>query len=476
MIKKTLLVFMLLIIASIQAQKITIKGIVSDKDGALPGVSVLIKGTTTRADTDFDGAYTIKAKEGDVLVYSYLGYETIEIMVALEKIINVTLKEGGELLDEIVVASYGRKLSKRKSAAALVTLKGRISGISISKKSDSGYMEETFKPQSGQLTAAEINDLEKWDEWKKLSHKQDFIKEEKNWKFDLGEKLEVFVVNNNQEPIINAKVFLIDDQKNIKQGVTDVFGKAVFLKNSSQFFTIQTFYNKQVKGKRLYRDISKTIFQYHSVSKKIKGLDVMFTIDATGSMGDEISYLKSEIENIITRVDSTIKEKRIALTFYRDLTDSYVVKDFDFSSNIIEVKDNLSKQRAEGGGDYEEAVEIALKKSLSMNWRENAKTKLMFLMLDAPPHLNQENIKIIKEQINKAKSMGIKIIPIVASDSNKSVEYLMRYFSVYTNGTYVFLTDDSGIGNKHMKPSAKDFKVEKLNDLIVRLINKYSGV
>ena len=72
--------------------------------------------------------------------------------------------------------------------------------------------------------------------------------------------------------------------------------------------------------------------------------------------------------------------------------------------------------------------------------------------------------------------MGIKIIPLVASDANKSVEYLMRYFSVYTNGTYVFLTDDSGIGNKHMKPSTKDFKVEKLNDLIVRLINKYSGV
>lgn len=476
MIKKTLLVFMLLIIASLQAQKITIKGIVSDKAGVLPGVSVLIKGTANGADTDFDGAYTIEANVGDVLVYSYLGYETIEKTVALEKIINITMKEGGEVLDEIIVASYGRKLSKRKSAAALIKLKGRASGISISKKSASGYMEEIFKPQSGLLTAAEINDLEKWNEWKKLTQKQDFIEEEKKWGFDLGDKLEVFLVDNNQDPIINVKVFLIDDQKNIKQGVTDVFGKAVFFKNSSQFFTIQTLYKQQVRGKRLNKDISKTIFQYDSVSQKLKGLDVMFTIDATGSMGDEISYLKSEIENIITRVDSTIQEKRIALTFYRDLTDSYVVKDFDFSSNIIEVKENLSKQKAEGGGDYEEAVEIALKKSLSMNWRENAKTKLIFLMLDAPPHLNQENIKIIKEQINKAKSMGIKIIPIVASDANKSVEYLMRYFSVYTNGTYVFLTDDSGIGNKHMKPSTKDFKVEKLNDLIVRLINKYSGV
>ncbi len=52
----------------------------------------------------------------------------------------------------------------------------------------------------------------------------------------------------------------------------------------------------------------------------------------------------------------------------------------------------------------------------------------------------------------------------------------MRYFSVSTNGTYVFLTDDSGIGNKHLKPTATDFKDEKLNDLIVRLIEKYAGV
>ena len=71
---------------------------------------------------------------------------------------------------------------------------------------------------------------------------------------------------------------------------------------------------------------------------------------------------------------------------------------------------------------------------------------------------------------------GIKIIPIVASGANKNVEFLMRYFSVATNGTYVFLTDDSGIGNPHIKPTTDDFKVEKLNDLIVRLIEKYSGV
>ena len=202
----------------------------------------------------------------------------------------------------------------------------------------------------------------------------------------------------------------------------------------------------------------------------------MFTIDATGSMGDEINYLKSELKNIISRLDKSIEKKRVALTFYRDSGDEYIVRDFDFSEDIEDVKETLSKQNADGGGDYEEAVEQALAISMSKDWNSNAKSRLMFLLLDAPPHYTQENVSVIKEQIRIAQERGIKIIPVVASGANKTVEFLMRFFSVSTNGTYVFLTDDSGIGNPHLKPSASDYKIEKLNDLIVRLIEKYSGI
>ena len=107
------------------AQEKTVSGTVGDKDGALPGVSVLIKGTTTGTDTDFDGKYTIKANVGDVLVFSYLGYETVERTVGNASVINVTLKEGGEVLDEIVVTSYGRALNSKKSAASLARVDGK---------------------------------------------------------------------------------------------------------------------------------------------------------------------------------------------------------------------------------------------------------------------------------------------------------------------------------------------------------------
>lgn len=60
------------------AQEKTVSGTVSDATGSLPGVSILIKGTTKGTETDFNGKFTIKANNGDVLSFSYVGYKTIE--------------------------------------------------------------------------------------------------------------------------------------------------------------------------------------------------------------------------------------------------------------------------------------------------------------------------------------------------------------------------------------------------------------
>ena len=72
------------------AQEKTVSGTVSDKDGVLPGVNVLIKGTSKGVDTDFDGKYTTKVQVGDILVFSYLGYETVEKKVGDASTIDVS--------------------------------------------------------------------------------------------------------------------------------------------------------------------------------------------------------------------------------------------------------------------------------------------------------------------------------------------------------------------------------------------------
>ena len=89
------------------AQEKTVSGTVSDESGSLPGVSIIIKGSTKGTETDFDGKYSIQAKAGDVLVFRYLGYKASERTVGASNVINVKLAEDANVLDEIVVVGDG---------------------------------------------------------------------------------------------------------------------------------------------------------------------------------------------------------------------------------------------------------------------------------------------------------------------------------------------------------------------------------
>lgn len=108
------------------AQQKSITGTVSDKSGVLPGVSVVIEGSNRGVETDFDGKYSIEANSGDVFVFRYLGYETAKVSVgkAIDNVINVTLVEGGEVLDEIVITAFGIKRSEKALGYSVQSIKG----------------------------------------------------------------------------------------------------------------------------------------------------------------------------------------------------------------------------------------------------------------------------------------------------------------------------------------------------------------
>ncbi|AUP79116.1 SusC/RagA family TonB-linked outer membrane protein [Flavivirga eckloniae] len=105
-----------------------IKGEVNDGGAGLPlpGVSILIKGTTVGTFTDFDGKYQIRANQGDVLVFSFLGFTTQEITVTdISQAINVNLKATIGVLDEVIVTAQGIKKDKKALGYAVTTLAGR---------------------------------------------------------------------------------------------------------------------------------------------------------------------------------------------------------------------------------------------------------------------------------------------------------------------------------------------------------------
>ena len=106
------------------AQEKTITGVVSDETGSLPGVSVIIEGTTSGTETDFDGNYTINANNGDVLRYSFVGMTTVSRTVGLENIVNVTMVSESNTLDEVVVTAQGIKREKKALGYAVSEVSG----------------------------------------------------------------------------------------------------------------------------------------------------------------------------------------------------------------------------------------------------------------------------------------------------------------------------------------------------------------
>ena len=124
--KATVLYSMLLFLFSfsVAAQETQITGVVTDMNNTpLPGVSVLVKGTTTGAVTGFDGDYSITATPQDILVFSYVGFDEQEITVGNKTSINVSLKENVAELSEVVLVGYGQK-SKTTLTGSVSTVKG----------------------------------------------------------------------------------------------------------------------------------------------------------------------------------------------------------------------------------------------------------------------------------------------------------------------------------------------------------------
>ena len=110
----------------------------------------------------------------------------------------------------------------------------------------------------------------------------------------------------------------------------------------------------------------------------------------------------------------------------------------------------------------------------SSGWGSNARARIAFLILDAPCHQDSATLALLHDQILNAAAQGVRIVPVVCSGIGESGELLLRSMALATNGTSFFLTDDSGIGHTHLKPTTDSLKVEHLNDMLVRTIVEFS--
>lgn len=337
----------------------------------------------------------------------------------------------------------------------------------------SGREEENPKINAGQLTCSALDDNKNYEYWKSLSTSSQegegqFQKYKETFAFNTFNRLDL-TINNGTD--VSVKV--IGDT--FATRVDNLHKAYLFPQTIKEEYEVEISYIDSNDQKQTIEKVvhDKDVIDLEDTFTISNYLEIMFVIDATGSMGDEMSYIKAEIDDVITKVKEENNEATIALALmvYRDKGDDYVTKHSDFTTDIASQQEWLGKQKADGGGDFEEAVQVALDEAINKQWSAKS-TKLLFHVADAPSH--DEDVLSWNQSVLLAARKGIKIITVASSGIDLKTEYFFRSQSLLTSGQYVFLTNDSGIGGNHLHATTNEkLVVEYLNECLIRLINGY---
>jgi hypothetical protein len=280
------------------------------------------------------------------------------------------------------------------------------------------------------------------------------------------------------EPVIDTPVIIRDSQQHVRWSArTDNEGHAELwpelLEASANWPMTIVAGETSVELAQLDTPHEQVLLELPAANP-VTDLDLMFMVDTTGSMDDELSYLQVELGDVITRVQDEVGgnfELRLSVNFYRDVGDAYLVRSFPFTTDVSLALSQLAAQAADGGGDIPEAVEEALANAVHEHeWSADARARLLFLILDAPPRDFAEIRASLDGSIRAAAEQGIRVIPVAASGIDKPTEFLLRNIDIATGGTYTFLTGHSGIGGEHLEPTIGEYAVEPFNEMLVRLI------
>lgn len=207
-------------------------------------------------------------------------------------------------------------------------------------------------------------------------------------------------------------------------------------------------------------------------------LDLVFLVDATGSMADEIQKLRSSMQAMADQIAQLPSRPQtcFALVSYRDRGDAFFVRAHDFSNRLDAFQQVLSGLQAGGGGDYPEAVNEALHTAVHrLSWRGDGATRLVVLLGDAPPH-RQTRSPAYDNDMQGALARGIKLFTVGASGLDRFGEAVWRQLAQYTGGRFVFLTyaqarnPASGPGRETVH-DVNNYSVQTLDKLVVRLVS-----
>ena len=328
------------------------------------------------------------------------------------------------------------------------------------------------RPQSGLLTAGDVDDLLNPAQYARYAGR--FLQEQgASLPFvDTRTRVTIKVVDARGRPVPHARATVGRGQAPLRL-VTAADGTASFF---PRFDRVPDKTDVAVSApagsaqRRISLPGTRLVeFRLPGVAAAPAAMDVALVIDTTGSMGDEIAYIAAELEAIVARLKRNAGnlDLRIGVILFRDDGDDYVVRTTPLTGNVRAIRAMLLQQGADGGGDMPEAMDQAMAAATRLQWRADA-AKALVLVTDAPPH--EEGLAATLTTANALRSAGVQIVPVAASGVEDTAQYVLRTMAAMTQGRYVFLTDDSGVGDPHAEPDVACYLVTRLDQLLGRVL------
>ncbi|MCP4503340.1 MAG: VWA domain-containing protein [Deltaproteobacteria bacterium] len=205
-------------------------------------------------------------------------------------------------------------------------------------------------------------------------------------------------------------------------------------------------------------------------------LDVLFILDTTGSMSDELQRIKDSLLSVTKKLRTTGKEfdLRYGAVLYRDITDGYVTKRHPFVSDVDLFSSHLQSVQAGGGGDRPESLNQGLAVGVEqMKWRKNS-VKIAFVVADAPPHMDYEQDVPYGESALRALEKGIKIHMVAASGLQEFGSLVFRQTAQLTGGKFIFIEYGGNIAASAAKHGVKNApqKSNNLDDILFEQVQE----
>lgn len=354
-------------------------------------------------------------------------------------------------------------------------------------KGDPSKPQHMASGQQQPLQAGSIDDNEHFAAY--LNYLADYQGSLNSLPIDLRERYLLRIMDNDQRGVFDARVQVYEGETLLFEGLSYSDGwlqfnpASVNASDNSQSFRVLVERGQAQAEYELLRGQTDRVHEIAIASEPDRpplSVDLLFLLDATGSMDDEITRIQETIISISERVSQLpgSPELRFALVAYKDRSDDYLTRVSDFTNDVQAFRTTLLAVRAGGGGDTPEAVNEGLYSAVhELSWNEHG-LRLAFMVADAPPHVNQPDSPPYPRTLLEAQSKGIKIFTIAASNSNPAAEYVMRQIAQQTMARFIFLTyqegQSSGRPGQSTELAAGDapqgYTVSRLDDLIVDLI------